>query len=135
MPSIKSIQTNAIMDIAHMRQDSQEPVLDDGLDTLMDDSQVDSMPLPDAGASAPSDPSTFETLPTDLPDDFALRAPSPASPPAPPAAHNQAAEMSMSELDRRILELQFLGLQRVQVHHVESCRMCVTNGPNMSQLI
>lgn len=91
-----------------MRQDSQllDLRVDDSLEALLDDSQVDSMPLPDDGASVPSDPSTFETLPTNLPGDFALRLPSPA--PA-PVAHNQAAEMSMSELDRRILELQFLG--------------------------
>lgn len=90
------------------------PALEDGVyDEVMSVRyDVDSMPLDwmgDSAMPAPSvvprcDPSAVDTLPCDLPGDFSLAMPSP-----PPAESSSAASSSLSELDRRILELQFLG--------------------------
>lgn len=103
----------------HMGQEFAFPLND----IPEDESHVDSVPLegledsssPPASASHPSDPSTFETLPTNLPEEFCLQQPSPPpAAPAEPATPSPAAEMSMSALDLRIAELTFLGCKDCQ---------------------
>ena len=93
---------------------------------------VDSLPLDnnlfgdsmgDSAMPAPSvvprcDPSAVDTLPCDLPGDFSLAMPSP-----PPAESSSAASSSLSELDRRILELQFLGWDKGWPLHLCVCVM------------
>ena len=93
---------------------------------------VDSLPLDnnlfgdsmgDSAMPAPSvvprcDPSAVDTLPCDLPGDFSLAMPSP-----PPAESSSAASSSLSELDRRILELQLLGWDKGWPLHLCVCVM------------
>ena len=96
------------------------PALEDEMyEDIISSDEVDSLPLDNNavddsmdGSAMPAppmaprciDPSAVDTLPCDLPGDFSLAEPSP-----PPAESSSAACSSLSELDRRILELQFLG--------------------------
>ena len=66
---------------------------------------VDSQPVEEEHRIIPRvDPSAVDTLPTDLPADFAMK--------MPPTPEDVAETPTLSELDRRILELQYSGCTR-----------------------
>ena len=78
-------------------QDGSSPVGgDETLDLLM---SVDSVPV---------DPVAVDTIPCNLPQDY-----SPGVAPEAPSSSSSGSAMSLSQIDQRIMELQFLGCKRL----------------------
>lgn len=119
LPPPAGVLPDLVPDDGETYDDSEDPVpaLEDGeyeevksvhydVDSLPLDNNLFGDSMGDSAMPAPSvvprcDPSAVDTLPCDLPGDFSLAMPSP-----PPAESSSAASSSLSELDRRILELQ-----------------------------